>query len=455
MNQETQALPEAVRDFITPGHKKMLIGGKWVDAVSGKTFVTVNPATAEPLAMVAEGDAADIDRAVEAARKAFDEGPWPHEKPSQRTKVLLRIAELIEQHRDELAQLETLDNGKTLFESRNVDIPGAAETFRYYAGWPTKIYGETNPSDPSFFNYTLREPVGVCGQIIPWNFPLMMAAWKLGPALACGNTVVLKPAEQTPLTALRLGELLLEAGVPEGVVNIVPGFERESGYQVKAVAVGTGQALALVRKSEADVVLAHAPDTEKKYIADGTLIRRRLVMHNSFVLAGPAADPAKIKGTIKAVDALKKIVEAKTTFVSRGDDSGTHQLEKRLWEQAGIEPIGEWYLESGLGMGSTLKLAGEQQAYIIADRATYLACLKTTDLVVLVEDDQVFLNIYHVLEVNPEKFPKVHKGGKALADFLLSATVQDMLKMFGVDKFGEPLFYPDAGRTEVDLLQRQ
>ncbi|HJY83699.1 MAG TPA: aldehyde dehydrogenase family protein [Candidatus Binatia bacterium] len=229
MNQETQALPQAVRDFITPSHKKMLIGGKWVDAASGKTFVTVNPATAEPLATVAEGDAADIERAVQAARKAFDEGPWPHEKPAERTKVLLRIADLIEKHKDELAQLETLDNGKTLFESRNVDIPGAIDTFRYYAGWPTKIYGETNPSDPSFFNYTLREPVGVCGQIIPWNFPLMMAAWKLGPALACGNTVILKPAEQTPLTALRLGELLLEAGVPEGVVNIVPGFGPTAG----------------------------------------------------------------------------------------------------------------------------------------------------------------------------------------------------------------------------------
>src|SRR5262245_57527685 len=182
MAQETQqALSQAVRDFITPSHKKMLIGGEWVDAASGKTFVTVNPATAEPLAMVAEGDAADIDRAVAAARKAFDEGAWPHEKPAERTKVLLRIADLIDKHADELAQLETLDNGKPLFESGNVDIPWAADTFRYYAGWPTKIYGETNPSDPAFFNYTLREPVGVCGQIIPWNFPLLMAAWKLGP----------------------------------------------------------------------------------------------------------------------------------------------------------------------------------------------------------------------------------------------------------------------------------
>jgi acyl-CoA reductase-like NAD-dependent aldehyde dehydrogenase len=229
MGQVSQALPEAVRGFITPTTKKMLIGGKWVDAASGKTFTTVNPATAETLAVVAEGDAEDVNRAVAAARKAFDEGPWPHMKPAERTKVLLRIADLLEKHADEFAQLETLDNGKTIFESRNVDVPGAVDTFRYYAGWPTKIFGETNPSDPSFFNYTLREPVGVCGQIIPWNFPLLMAAWKLGPALACGNTVVLKPAEQTPLSALRLGELLLEAGVPEGVVNIVPGFGPTAG----------------------------------------------------------------------------------------------------------------------------------------------------------------------------------------------------------------------------------
>src|SRR6185369_10865887 len=192
-------------------------------------FVTVNPATAEPIANVAEGDALDIDRAVQAARRAFDEGPWPHEAPAHRTKTLLAIADLIDKHREELAYLETLDNGKTIFESLNIDVPRAAEVFRYYAGWPTKIFGETNPSDPSFFNFTLREPVGVCGQIIPWNFPLLMAAWKLAPALACGNTVVLKPAEQTPLTALRLGELLQEAGIPNGVVNIVPGFGETAG----------------------------------------------------------------------------------------------------------------------------------------------------------------------------------------------------------------------------------
>ena len=191
-----------------------------------------NPANEEVLALVAEGDKADVDEAVKAARKAYEEGKWSKIGPHQRARFLLKIAELIDQHADELAELETLDNGKPLWESRNIDIPGAAETFRYYAGWSTKIYGETNPSDPSFFNYTLREPVGVCGQIIPWNFPLLMAAWKLGPALACGNTVILKPAEQTPLTALRLGEFILESGLPEGVVNIITGFGPGAGSSI-------------------------------------------------------------------------------------------------------------------------------------------------------------------------------------------------------------------------------
>jgi aldehyde dehydrogenase (NAD+) len=227
------ALDPALGRFLGGTPKKLLINGEWVDALSGKTFETINPATGEVLAHVAEADAADVDRAVKAARAAFGHR-WGEAKPTLRTRILLAVADLIEQHRDELAQLESLDNGKPIFESRNIDIPAAAETFRYYAGWPTKIYGETNPADPVFFSYTLREPVGVCGQIIPWNFPLLMAAWKLGPALACGNTVILKPAEQTPLSALRLGELLLEAGVPKGVVNILPGFGPTAGGAIAA-----------------------------------------------------------------------------------------------------------------------------------------------------------------------------------------------------------------------------
>jgi aldehyde dehydrogenase (NAD+) len=214
--------------------KLLLIGGKWVPAKSGKTFETINPATEEVLANVAEADQADVDEAVKAARRAFEESKWPVMRPADRARFLFKIAELIEANAAELAQLETLDNGKAINESKNIDIPMAAETFRYYAGWVTKIYGETNPSSPDMFSYTLREPVGVCGQIIPWNFPLLMASWKLAPALACGNVSILKPAEQTPLTALRLGELMMEAGLPDGVVNILPGFGPGAGSAIAA-----------------------------------------------------------------------------------------------------------------------------------------------------------------------------------------------------------------------------
>lgn len=217
--------------------KKMLIGGKWVEALSGETFDTYNPATGEVLAKVAAGDKADVDRAVKAARKAFEEGPWPEMLPADRARVIWKIAELIDQHRDELAELETLDNGKPLFFSRIVDVPTAAAHFRYMSGFATKIEGTTIPiSMPGgkYFAYTLREPVGVCAQIIPWNYPLIMAAMKLAPALAAGCAVVLKPAEQTPLTALRLGELIQEAGIPDGVVNIVPGYGETAGAALAA-----------------------------------------------------------------------------------------------------------------------------------------------------------------------------------------------------------------------------
>ncbi|MGH7913407.1 MAG: aldehyde dehydrogenase family protein, partial [Candidatus Binataceae bacterium] len=226
------ARSSAALDFLKASPKKLLIGGKWVAARSGKTFETLNPATEEVLALIAEGDKADVDEAVKAARRALEEGKWSKIGPHQRARYLFKIADLIEQHADEMAELETLDNGKALTQARAIDVAGAAETFRYYAGWCSKIYGETNPSDPTMFNYTLREPVGVCGQIIPWNFPLMMAAWKLAPALACGNVTILKPAEQTPVTALRLGELILEAGLPDGVVNIITGFGPGAGSSI-------------------------------------------------------------------------------------------------------------------------------------------------------------------------------------------------------------------------------
>ena len=230
-------LDDKVTSFV--GKKqKMLINGKWVDSASGKTFPTYNPATGEVLSHVAEGDREDIDRAVKAARAAFEKGPWAKISPSERGRMMWRLADLIEKHTEEFAQLESLDNGKPLKIARIADLPLAVDHFRYYAGWATKIEGNTIPMglarQGSYHAYTVREPVGVVGQIIPWNFPLLMAAWKLGPALATGCCVVLKPAEQTPLTALRLGELIQEAGFPDGVVNIVPGYGETAGAALAA-----------------------------------------------------------------------------------------------------------------------------------------------------------------------------------------------------------------------------
>ena len=208
-------LEDKVTSFIKKD-RKMLINGKWVEAASGKTFPSYNPATGDVLARIAEGDREDIDRAVSAARAAFETGPWSKMTPSERGRLIWKIADLIDANREELAELEMLDNGKPLKIARVADVPLAADLFRYMAGWATKIEGNTIPiSMPGkYLAYTLREPVGVVGQIIPWNFPLLMAAWKLGPALAAGCCVVLKPAEQTPLSALRLGELIQEAGIP-------------------------------------------------------------------------------------------------------------------------------------------------------------------------------------------------------------------------------------------------
>jgi acyl-CoA reductase-like NAD-dependent aldehyde dehydrogenase len=221
------ALPDALfpeaRAFVAREHE-LLIGDEWVSAADGRTFATEDPATGRPIADVAQAGAEDVDRAVRAARAAFEDGPWAKAPAAERGRLMERLAGLIEEHADELAQLESLDNGKPVKFARFVDVAGAAAHIRYYAGWPTKIVGETIPvAQPDMLCYTRKEPVGVCGQIIPWNFPLLMAAWKLGPALAAGCTVVLKPAEQTPLTALRLGELALEAGIPAGVLNVLTG----------------------------------------------------------------------------------------------------------------------------------------------------------------------------------------------------------------------------------------
>ncbi len=233
---------------------------------------------------------------------------------------------------------------------------------------------------------------------------------------------------------------------------LVPLFEKKTGYSVKTISVGTGQALALAAKGEADVVLVHAPTLEKKLIADGKLLNRRLVMYNDFILIGSQSDPAKIKSTKNSIEALKLVRQSQSRFVSRGDNSGTHNLEKSLWKQAGIEPKGSWYIESGQGMGATLAIANDRSAYTITDRATYLAYQKRLALVILLEGDKPLLNIYSVLEVNPANGPRINTvGGKAFADFMVAPQTQAAIKSFGAEKFGQPLFIPVAGMREEQV----
>jgi tungstate transport system substrate-binding protein len=234
---------------------------------------------------------------------------------------------------------------------------------------------------------------------------------------------------------------------------LIPIFEKNTGYFVKTIAVGSGQAMAMGQKGEADVLLVHSPAAEKKFVAEGYGINRRLIMHNDFIIVGPPGDSAKIKGIKLASEAFKRIASTQALFLSRSDKSGTHVKEMDIWKAARINPEKEkWYQQTGLGMGQTLSVTAEKKGYTLADRGTYLALRKNLGLDILVEGDAILLNIYHVIEVNPAKWPKVNTtGGKAFADFMVSKETQDIIKTFGVDKFGSPLFFPDAGKKEEEL----
>ncbi|AEG16441.1 tungstate transport system substrate-binding protein [Desulfofundulus australicus DSM 11792] len=233
---------------------------------------------------------------------------------------------------------------------------------------------------------------------------------------------------------------------------LIPEFEKKTGYKVKTIAVGTGQALEMGKKGEADVLLVHAPKAEKELVDSGVGINYRLVMHNDFIVVGPENDPAGVKSAQNTVEAFKKIAQTRSTFVSRGDESGTHKKEKDIWKEAGITPGGKWYQEAGTGMGNTLNIASEKGGYTLSDRATYLANQKHLKLKILYEGDKTLLNIYHVMQVNPEKFSKVNaEGAKAFVDFMVSPETQQIIGKFGVDKYGQPLFFPDAGKKEEEL----
>jgi tungstate transport system substrate-binding protein len=234
---------------------------------------------------------------------------------------------------------------------------------------------------------------------------------------------------------------------------LLPIFEKKTGYFVKTIAVGSGQAMAMGQKGEADVLLVHSPAAEIKFMAENYGVNRRLVMHNDYIVVGPAEDPARIKGLKSSIESFKKVASAKTLFESRGDNSGTNSKEKEIWKASGVNPEGEkWYQQTGLGMGQTLNVAAEKKGYTLTDRATYLALKKNLGLEILAEGDAILLNIYHVIELNPAKWPKVNvAGGKAFSDFMVAKETQDLIKTYGVDKFGSALFFPDAGKKDEDL----
>lgn len=259
------------------------------------------------------------------------------------------------------------------------------------------------------------------------------------PAIAASKTLILATTTSTQDSGL------LDA--------LVPLFEKETGYFVKTIAVGSGQAMTMGDKGEADVLLVHSPEAEKKFMAAGAGSSRRLVMHNDFVIIGPAGDPARIRGAKSSAEALKKISHAGALFLSRGDNSGTHAKEKGLWKSAGITTEGQkWYQQTGLGMGQTLNVAAEKKGYTLTDRGTWLALKKTLGLELLVEGEAKLLNVYHVVEVNPARWPKVNAAGAtAFADFMVSKKVQEIIGRFGGEKYGAPLFFPDAGKKPESL----
>lgn len=274
-------------------------------------------------------------------------------------------------------------------------------------------------------------------RITTLTITLALLVWG-GVALASPKTVILATTTSTQDSGL--------------LDLLIPMFEKESGLSVKTISVGSGQAMKMGEKGEADVLLVHSPDAEKKFMAEGYGITRRLVMHNDFIILGPATDPAKIKG-LKAADAIQRIAQAGALFASRGDNSGTHSKEKALWKTAGIKPDGQkWYQQTGLGMGQTLNVAAEKKGYILTDRATYLSLKKGLGLQILVEGDGKLLNVYHVIELNTTKWPKVNgQGGKVFADFMVAKKTQETIGRFGVEKFGAPLFFPDAGKKPESL----
>ncbi|XP_028754408.1 aldehyde dehydrogenase family 2 member B7, mitochondrial isoform X1 [Neltuma alba] len=403
------AREELFKPSIQVEHTQLLINGKFVDAASGKTFPTLDPRTGEVIAHVAEGDSEDVDRAVVAARKAFDEGPWPRMTAYERQKILLRAADLIEKHNDELATLETWDNGKPYAQAAQIEVPMLVRLIRYYAGWADKIHGLTVPADGPYHVQTLHEPIGVAGQIIPWNFPLLMFAWKVGPALACGNTIVLKTAEQTPLSALYAAKLFHEAGLPSGVLNIISGFGPTAGAAVashmdidkvaftgstdtgkivlelaarsnlKTVTLELGGKSPFIVCEDADVDLAVEQAHFALFFNQGQCCcaGSRTFVHES--IYDEFVEKAKAR-------ALKRVVgDPFKTGIEQGPQIDSEQFEKILK-----------YIRSGVESGATLETGGER----LGDKGFYVKPTVFTNVQdnMLIAKDEIFGPVQSILK---------------------------------------------------------
>jgi tungstate transport system substrate-binding protein len=335
-----------------------------------------------------------------------------------------------------------------------------AENADNYSRYSAFISNDQHPLTLFFAKKSIKEKI--MKKQFHWRVVITLAlAFVLG---ACAAPATPAPATQAPAPTQAaaqpatpvIKDLILATTTStqdSGLLDVlVPMFEQQTGYVVKTVAVGTGAALQMGQEGNADVLLVHAPASEVPLVQQGYVNDRRLVMHNDFIIVGPSSDPAGIKGTKTAVEAFKKISDSGAPFISRGDDSGTNKMELSLWQTANITPQGNWYSQSGQGMGATLKIASEKQAYTLTDRATYLANKSVLDLDILVQGDTALLNVYHVMVVNPTKFPKVNNAGAvAFADFITSPATQDVIGKFGVDKYGQQLFFPDATKTDAEL----
>lgn len=355
------------------GPTQLLINNEWVESCSGKRFETINPATGEVICDVALSDAPDVDKAVAAARKAFTSGQWPKMSARERGLLLYRLADLIEANKEELARLESLDNGKPLTESLNIDLHLVIECYRYYAGWADKIQGKTIPISGSYFCYTRHEPVGVVGQIIPWNFPLLMQAWKLAPALAAGNTIVLKTAEQTPLSALRVGELIIEAGFPPGVVNILSGYGPTAGAAIahhmdidKVAFTGSTEVGHLIMEAAAKsnlkrITLELGGKSPNIVFADADLETTiEGVHHGLFFNQGQCCNAgSRLFVEEKCYDEFvaKSVERAKQRTV--GDPFDTNTKQGPQVDQAQFDKVMS-YVESGMRQGANLLCGGHR-----------------------------------------------------------------------------------------------